>query len=486
MASTHSHSVSLDEKFQFTSKAKTKLIMLIVTGLVMFGIGLGYAFYQENHKGDHGHGAAKEQVKAGEAKEEAAAPKAEGEVKEGEQAKAPVAAAEGEAVEKKEEAAEHGEAHHGPSPVWKRVIKNLWHNNVFFAGIALVGVFFIAFNYVATAGWSAAIKRVPEAFGNYLPVAALITVGLLAAFGSTIFHWIHAMHNGALDDKSPEYDAVLASKTWYLNDGFFWGRTIAYFVLWILFWMMLRKKSKLEDLNGGTSYYYSSIVWSAGFLVIFGVTSSTAAWDWVMSTDPHFFSTMFGWYTFASWFVSGLAVITLIVIMLKENGYLSIVNENHLHDLGKFMFAFSIFWTYVWFEQFMLIFYSNIPEEARYFADRYKTGPYMAPFFVAFIINFIFPFLALMTRNAKRQMIMLKIVAVAIIIGHWVDFYVMLTPPILGMDGGWDFATLFLEVGMAFVFIGVFAFVILNGLTKANLVAKNHPMLEESIHHHVY
>lgn len=385
--------------------------------------------------------------------------------------------------------AEHGGGHHEVH--WTtRLIKDLWLNNVFFAGIGLIGVFFIAFNYVAWAGWSAGIKRVPEAFGAYLPVAAVLTIGLLLLFNHDLFHWTHhQLYEEFLADgktKNPEYDTLLVGKHSYLNFPFFIIRTIVYFSIWIGLRYLLRSFSIKEDQVGGTQYHQKSVIWSAVFLVTFGVTESMASWDWLMSTDPHFFSTMYGWYVFASWFVSGLALITLFVVILKENGYLSFINENHLHDLGKFNFAFSVFWTYVWFEQFLLIYYANIPEEVGYFVQRLKTDAYTPIFFLVLIVNFFFPFLALMTRNAKRQGVILKVVCTGIILGHWMDFYMMITPPILGQSGGLDLTFLFVEVGMAMIFASIFLFTILTALSKVGLVAKNHPMLGESEHHSVF
>ena len=195
---------------------------------------------------------------------------------------------------------------------------------------------------------------------------------------------------------------------------------------------------------------------------------------------------MFGWYVFASWFVSGLAMITLIVITLKENGYLTLVNSSHLHDLGKFMFAFSIFWTYIWFAQFLLIYYANIPEESIYFVERLKNDVYSPIFFMNLIVNFAFPFLVLMAANAKRQMMILKIVACVILVGHWMDFYMMMTPPLLKQEGGLDGIFFFVELGITLIYGGIFFFMVLTGLAKAPLVAKNHPMLEESVHHSIY
>ncbi|MER2995965.1 quinol:cytochrome C oxidoreductase [Pontibacter populi] len=380
--------------------------------------------------------------------------------------------------------AEHGEGHgeaaaagHEAASWSKRLFMNLWLNNVYFTGISLVGVFFVAVQYVAYAGWSVLIKRIPEALGYFLPIGALVMIVVFLFGNHDIFHWTHEY---LYDVNDPRYDPIISGKAGYLNFWFFLIRMVAFFALWILFFNWLRRLSINEDLHGGTSFYHKSITVSAMFLVVFGVSSSMAAWDWVLSIDTHWFSTMFGWYVFASWFVSGLAAITLTVIILKQNGYLKMVNANHLHDLGKFVFAFSIFWTYIWFSQFMLIWYANIPEESIYFLDRLDPH-YKWIFFVNLLINFVFPFLVLMTRDAKRQMIMLKIVTIAILVGHWLDFYLMMMPGTMRGDAGIGF----IEIGTTLIFLGVFLIAFTKGLTKASLVPANHPFLEESIHHHV-
>lgn len=380
--------------------------------------------------------------------------------------------------------ADHGEGHgeaaaagHEAASWTKRLFMNLWLNNVYFTGIALVGTFFVAVQYVAYAGWSVLIKRIPEALSYFLPIGAAIML-LTYLFGShDIFHWTHEY---LYDINDPRYDPIIAGKSGYLNTPFFLIRMVLFFALWILFFNWLRRLSINEDLHGGTAYYHKSITVSAMFLVIFGVSSSMAAWDWVLSIDTHWFSTMFGWYVFASWWVSGLAAVTLTVIILKQNGYLKMVNANHIHDLGKYVFAFSIFWTYIWFSQFMLIWYANIPEESIYFLDRLGDH-YAWIFFVNLLINFVFPFLVLMTRDAKRQMIMLKIVTIAILIGHWLDFYLMMMPGTMRGDAGIGF----IEIGTTLIFLGIFLVTFTKGLTKASLVPVNHPFLEESIHHHV-
>lgn len=374
------------------------------------------------------------------------------------------------------EAAEATEEHglHWSTRIWA----SLWINNIFFIGLAIVGVFFFALQYVSQAGWSAGFKRVPLAFGNWLPVGAILMLIVFIVANHSIFHWTHGY---LYDQNDARFDAILYGKSGYLNFWFYIGRMIIYFALWIYFFYLLRREALDEDIHGGTVHYHKLVKYSAIFIIFFAITSSMSAWDWVMSIDPHWFSTMFGWYVFASWFVAGLAAITLVVVLLKDAGYLIIVNSNHLHDLGKFIFAFSIFWTYIWFSQFMLIYYANIPEESIYFIERLTNDHYTPIFFVNLLLNFLFPFIVLMTRDSKRHTIFLKIVCIVVLIGHWTDFYLMITPGVMGEDG----ALGFLEIGFAILYGVAFVFTVLTGLAKAPLVAKNHPMLQESLHHHI-
>jgi len=377
---------------------------------------------------------------------------------------------------------EAGDGHH--FHFLHRVYVNLWINNVYLIGIALTAVLFLALQYASQAGWSAYIKRVPEAFGGWIIVGAGLTLVLFGITNFTApyhFHIFHWLDSSLFEVGGENYDAIIAGKEAYLNLPFYLGRMIVYFILWAMMYQFIRNESLREDINGGDRHWRKMRVLSTLFIIIFAVTSSTAAWDWVLSIDTHWFSTMFGWYVFSSWFVAGLAAIILLTIWLREKGYLMQLSSDHLHDLGKYMFAFSVFWAYIWFSQFMLIYYANIPEESVYFIERLQSGQYAWVFFFNIIVNFIFPFLVLMTRDSKRHTIFLKIAGSAILVGHWLDFYLMITPGTLGENGGLGL----LEVGMAVLFASIFIFVVMQSLAKAPLVARKHPMLEESLHHHV-
>ncbi|MFT6865868.1 MAG: hypothetical protein ACJA08_000694 [Cyclobacteriaceae bacterium] len=365
----------------------------------------------------------------------------------------------------------------------KRLFANLWINNVYFTGLALIGVFFFAIQYVAQAGWSAGIIRIPLSFGAWLPYAGILMIIVFFVAKHDLFHWTHHELYEEGGDKIIQGKAPFFF--WPLHAGgfpiFFVARMVIFFAVWYILFLKLKAVALSEDVDGGTEKWYQLRKLSAIFILFFAVSSSIAAWDWVMSIDTHWFSTMFGWYMFASWWVSGLALTAFIVVLLKDQGYLSIVNANHIHDLGKFIFAFSVFWTYIWFSQFLLIYYANIPEETIYFVERWKNTHYAPLFFFNLIVNFFLPFLILMPRDAKRHSRFIKVVAPIILIGHWLDYYLMITPGTLGENGGFGF----LELGLMFIYAGAFIYVVLNQLSKVPLVAKNHPMLEESLHHHI-
>jgi len=236
----------------------------------------------------------------------------------------------------------------------------------------------------------------------------------------------------------------------------------------------------LATLEDRKKYIFNNTVWAALFIVLFSLTvMSSIPWLWLMSIDAHWYSTMYSWYTFASTFVSGIALIALFVIFLKNNDYLEYVNNEHLHDLGKFMFAFSVFWTYLWFSQFMLIWYANIPEETIYFQPR-AHGIYKGIFWLMFIINFIAPLLILMTRSAKRNYGTVALMAVLIIFGHWLDFYQMVFPAVSPNK----VPNIIYDLGIALGFVGLIMYATARALTKAPLLARNHPFVKESLIHH--
>ena len=289
--------------------------------------------------------------------------------------------------------------------------------------------------------------------------------------GAHIYTW--------MDPEVVSHDEIIQAKVPYLNMIFFWIRTAIYLGVYALFWMGFKKRSLEEDRVGGTEIHFKNYKKGALFLVFFAVFSSMSSWDWLMSIDVHWFSTLFGWYTFSGIWVSAMVVMVMLTLYLKKQGYLPKVNDSHIHDLGKWTFAISFLWSYLWFSQYMLIWYANIGEEVTYYMMRIENFKVM--YFSMFLINFAFPMLLLMSREAKRHAGILTFVGLIILIGHWLDVYIMVSAGSMGANAKIGF----LEIGMAILFAGFFMRVILINLTKAPLTPVHHPFLDESLHHEI-
>jgi len=359
----------------------------------------------------------------------------------------------------------------------ERLWANLLVNGFFFFAIALGALFFLALQYATESGWSMALKRIFEAVMMYLPVGATILCIIFASGTFQVHGLYHWMHDGVTDPNNHHYDKIIAGKSAYLNQPFFWIRTLVYIGTYLIFLYAFKKRSNQEDVEGGTAIHFKNYRRGALFLVFFAVFSSTSAWDWLMSLDTHWYSTLFGWYTFAGMWVTSIMVFIILVLYLKTKNKMEYVNESHLHDLGKWMFAISFLWSYLFFFQYMLIWYANIPEEVTYYRFRYDN--YKVVYWVMFVINFALPMVILMSRDAKRNPKILIGIASIIFIGHWLDVFVMVMPAT--MKEYWQFGAM--EIGMFLMFLGLFMFVVLRALSKAPLMVKNNPYLEESIHH---
>ena len=359
---------------------------------------------------------------------------------------------------------------------------SLLFNNYFFLGISIFAVFFVALQHVAEAGWSTVIKRVPEAIMTFLPYTCAVMIFIVVA---AILHWNHIYHwmeEGIMTEGAPNYDKIIAGKEAYLSPIFFLVRSLIYVSVWIYCAKRLRDISLQGDLEGGLgkNSYNKGITVSAWFIVFFAISSSTASWDWIMSIDTHWFSTLFGWYIFSEWSAIGFTTILLFCLFLKKQGYLPDLNESIIHDLGKWVFAFSVVWTYMWFSQFMLIWYANIPEEVTYFMERIELPNYNFLFWFSAAINFVIPTIVLMSRDAKRNTNFLIFASVTILIGHWINSYLLFAPGTLHDHGHLGFT----ELGMGLGFLGLFLFIVFRSLTTRSLDIKHHPFLDESKHLH--
>jgi hypothetical protein len=356
-----------------------------------------------------------------------------------------------------------------------RVLTNALTNGLFFLFIALGALFFLALQYATETAWYVMVKRMLEAVAGYLPVGILFLVTILAIItlmdGAHLYLW--------MDKDVVAHDPIIEGKSAYLNKGFFWIRTVGYLLTYYLFYVGFRKRSLEEDKVGGTELHFKNYKKGALFLVFFAVFSSTQSWDWIMSIDVHWFSTLFGWYVFAGMWLSAMVVVILLTLYLKKLGYLPRVNDSHIHDIGKWIFATSFLWSYLWFSQYMLIWYANMPEEVTYYVARIED--YKLMYFGMFFINFAFPMLILMSRDAKRNAGILTVVGLIILAGHWMDMYLMITVGSMGPTAHFGI----FEIGMALLLAGIFIRVVLVNLTKAPVTPVHHPYLDESIHHDI-
>ncbi len=343
----------------------------------------------------------------------------------------------------------------------------------FFFMISLGVLAFYAIQRAAQAGWSPVLYRVMEGITAYLLPGGIVIIVILALSGMHLNHLFIWM-----DPEVVAHDELIAGKTGYLNVPFFLVRAVLFLLGWTTYRYFSRKFSLAQDQSDNISNHKKNFRISAAFLVFFIYSESVMSWDWIMSIDPHWFSTLFGWYVFASMIVSGVTTIALITIYLKSKGYLEFVNDSHIHDLGKFMFGFSVFWTYLWFSQFMLIWYSNIPEEVTYFMTRIED--YNLPFFGMVVMNFIFPLLILMNSDYKRINYFIVMAGIVVILGHYMDVYNMIMPSAVGDQ--WFIGVA--EIGGFLFFLGLFIFIVFSELTKAPLFAKGDPFMGESERFH--
>ncbi|MCX7546804.1 quinol:cytochrome C oxidoreductase [Xanthomarina sp. F1114] len=340
----------------------------------------------------------------------------------------------------------------------------------FFFMIALGVLSFYAIQFASQAGWSPVLFRVMEGITAYVLPGGVIVLAIALASGLighyNIFVW--------MDPDVVANDKLIQAKASWLNIGWFAVRGVIFIAGWSLYRYFARKFTIAQDTASDDSNFKKTFRISAAFLVFFIYTESIMSWDWIMSVDPHWFSTLFGWYVFSGMIVSGITVIAFIALYLKSRGYLEVVTDSHIHDLAKYMFGFSIFWAYLWFSQFMLIWYANIPEEVTYFVTRIED--YNLLFFGMMVLNFVFPFLVLMNSDYKRIPWFVMMSGVIILIGHYIDVYVMIMPATVGDQWGIGIP----EIASVMLFLGLFLFIVFTALTKAPLVVKRNPFLKES------
>ncbi|MCA0238302.1 MAG: hypothetical protein LCH81_18150 [Bacteroidetes bacterium] len=305
---------------------------------------------------------------------------------------------------------------------------NYLHNTVFFTGIAFTSMFFLSAQITAFAGWDSLVKRVWESMSQFMMVGlALVAVLVIGVWGH-FHHLYHWNTPGITDPSSPIYDHIIAGKSGFLNAGWYTLGTLGFLAVWFFWSYKLRQASVEQDTEetASLSYYKKQRKWAASFLPLGGFLSTVFIWQSVMSIDPHWYSTMFAWYSMISMWLGGLSMTVMLIIYLKSLGYLEYVTRDHLHDIGKYLFGISVFWTYLWFDQFMLIWYANNGEETIYFKERMNHYPVL--FWGNLLLNFVTPFLILMRNDTKRKFGTMFFVALIVFFGHWWDYFYMIKP----------------------------------------------------------
>ncbi len=316
----------------------------------------------------------------------------------------------------------------GDDAFYTRFWTNYLHNAVFFTGIAFTAMFFLSGQITAFAGWMVVIKRLWEAMSQFMLVGiALLLVVVIGVWGH-LHHLYHWNTPGITDPSSPFYDKIIAGKAGFLNPVFFTVGTVGFLAIWYFWAYKLRQNSLAQDTHETPSfdYYKRERKWAASFLPLGGFLSTVFLWQLIMSIDTHWYSTMFAWYSTISLFLGGLALFIVLILYLQSKGYLAYVTREHLHDLGKYLFGISIFWTYLWFDQYMLIWYGNIGEETIYFKERMDNYPVL--FWGNLVLNFVVPFFVLMRNDTKRKAGTMFFAALLVFLGHWIDFFYMIKP----------------------------------------------------------
>lgn len=349
----------------------------------------------------------------------------------------------------------------------ERVWTNFLLSEFYLLSLGVGAGLFIASMYVSNAGWGTAIRRIPEALTSVLPIAGI---------GALLLYWgIHSLYEWSHYSVVSK-DSILAEKQDWLNEFFFMLRLVVYFTIWIWITVKIVHNSRKQDGDDNIIYTKNNVRNSAIFLVVGAITFSLASFDLLMSLQPHWYSTVFGLLSISGMITSTLAVVTIILVFLRNNGYKQIITKDHMVTMGTLMMSFSIFWVYMWVSQHMLIWYANIPEETSYYTFRHFGG-WGSLSFVNLILNWVIPFLVLLPRAFKLNDKIILYASIILVIGHWLDLYIIIMPTSMGDTpqlGVWEIALFAGTIALVF-------WVVASSLSKVSIVPKNDPYLVESL-----
>jgi hypothetical protein len=360
---------------------------------------------------------------------------------------------------------------YGVVAVPERAWPNLLVNGFYITSAGVSAMFFLATQRATGARWSASLRRVPEAFLPILPLGAALLLVLF--FGR---HVLYSWSNPGAMAAGP----AIAGKLRYLQPTWVLARMVMVLVTWMVFARLFRRASLHQDAHPelGLLLHQKMTRYAVAFIPVFALTLTLAAYDWLISADPGWFSTMYAIYVFAGTFVQGIAAITLAVVVLKEHGFMKdFVSDHQLHDLGKMLFAFSTFWAYIWVCQYLLIWYGNIPEEVGHYVTR-TSGPWAYLFALNLLVNWVIPFLVLLSVRAKCTGKVLKPIAVLLLFGHWLDLYLLVMPSVWKAPG-----IGFTEIAIAGGCIALLFLVFVQAINEASPAPLNDPILSfERLH----
>jgi hypothetical protein len=357
-----------------------------------------------------------------------------------------------------------------PERAWPNLLLDVFY----IVSLGVSAIFFLATQRLTGARWSASLRRIPEALMLVLPAVAGLM--LLLYFGRhELFPWSQP---GIFD-----HEPAIAGRVRYLQTPWVFGRMAVVLLVWSGFALLLRRFSLQQDRHPELSLLLHRRLTrlSIVFVIVFAISFTVGAYDWLISLDPHWFSTMFAVYIFAGTFVQGIAAVTLGAVTLRENGVMNgDISEHQLHDLGKMLFAFSTFWAYIWTCQYLLIWYGNIPEEVTHYVSRTR-GPWLYLFAANLVVNWIVPFLVLISKAAKCNVRTLRRMSILVLCGHWLDLYLVIMParwstPHFGL----------FELPMAAGFAALAYLIVVRVMKQAPLVPVNDPVLAYERMHHVH
>ncbi|WP_185849283.1 hypothetical protein [Blattabacterium cuenoti] len=361
------------------------------------------------------------------------------------------------------------------------IIKNhnpctvLYISIFYFTSISLGALFFLGIQNVSQSGWSVIIHPIMEEISSFIPYGGFMVIIILLLNTMDIVHIFHWMDSNLYNPISLKYDKIIANKKIFLNIPFFLIRSVIYVSVYSFFYLSIKSISRTlyisHSLNDYKKLYSRSII----FVIFFSIISIFMIWDWVMSLNPHWLSTLFSWYVLSSFIITGISTITIIAIYLSKKGYFPLFNNNHLHDLSKYLFSSSLLWTYLWFSQFLLYWYGNIPEEVIYFIKREKIYNFIH--FWMLIPNFIIPFFGLISSKNKSNYRIVFSVSLVLLIGHYIDIYNLIAPDV---NEGIKLC-IFEVIGSLLIIGGFFIYILFSNLNKRKLnSSEGNPFFKES------